>query len=70
MSGKDSGIYAVTQITSDPQLMEEYPEEKKYWLGDEKGAVKQLRVSMSVAEPARHKLPGQQSRMENYFGTD
>ena len=50
MSGKDSGIYAVTQITSDPQLMEEYPEEKKYWLGDEKGAGQQLRVSMSVAK--------------------
>lgn len=33
---------------------EESPEEKKYWLGDEKGAGKQLRVSMSVAEPARH----------------
>ena len=50
MSGKDSGIYAATQITSDPQLMEEYPEEKKYWLGDEKGAGQQLRVSMSVAK--------------------
>ncbi len=50
MSGKDSGIYAVTQITSDPQLMAEYPEEKKYWLGDEKGAGRRLRVSMSVAK--------------------
>lgn len=50
MSGKDSGIYAVTQITSDPQLMEEYPEERKYWLGDEKGAGKKLRVSMNVVK--------------------
>ena len=50
MSGKDSGIYAVTLITSDPQQMEEYPEEKKYWLGDEKGAGQRLRVSMSVAK--------------------
>jgi len=50
MSGKDSGIYAVTQITSDPQLMEESPEEKKYWLGDEKGAGQRLQVSMSVAK--------------------
>lgn len=50
MSGKDSGIYAVTQITSDPQLMEEYPEEKKYWLGDEKGAGRRLRVSMNVVK--------------------
>lgn len=50
MSGKDSGIYAVTQITSDPQLMEEYPEEKKYWLGDEKGAGQRLRVSMNVVK--------------------
>jgi len=50
MSGKDSGIYAVTQITSDPQLMEESPEEKKYWLGDEKGAGQRLRVSMCVAK--------------------
>ncbi|MEI7481411.1 MAG: endonuclease NucS domain-containing protein [Elusimicrobiota bacterium] len=50
MSGKDSGIYAVAQITSAPQLMEEYPEEKKYWLGDEKGVGQRLRVSMSVAK--------------------
>jgi len=50
MSGKDSGIYAVTQITSDPQLMEEYPEEKKYWQGDEEGAGKRLRVSMNVVK--------------------
>ena len=30
--------------------MEEYPEEKKYWLGDEKGVGQRLRVSMSVAK--------------------
>lgn len=49
MSGGDAGVYAVTRITSAPQIMEEFSEEKKYWLGDEeKGAGKRMRVSMSV----------------------
>lgn len=30
--------------------MEEYPEEKKYWLGDEKEAGKRLRVTMNVVK--------------------
>ena len=48
MSGKESGIYAVTQILSDPALIDEYEEEKKYWLNTNKETSKLLRVRLSI----------------------
>jgi hypothetical protein len=32
MSGQESGIYALARIESDPMMISEYPQERKYWL--------------------------------------
>lgn len=48
ISGKDAGIYAVTRLLSDPQMMEEFPEEKKYWIDVGKERKTHLRVRMSI----------------------
>jgi hypothetical protein len=48
LSGKEAGIYAVTEIVSDPNVMEEPEAEKKYWTdsADKEGA--KLRVKMKI----------------------
>jgi len=48
MSGKASGIYAVVIIESDPNFMEEYEAEKKYWLTTTKETGKMLRVKLKI----------------------
>lgn len=47
MSGKESGIYAVARIETDPAMLSEYQEEKKYWLGSEGGEVAN-RVKLTI----------------------
>lgn len=47
MSGKDSGIYALTRIESEPMILSEYNAEKKYWL-TENEADKKLRVKLTI----------------------
>lgn len=47
MSGKDAGIYALTRIECDPTLLEEYENERKYWLNSREKKVA-LRVKMTV----------------------
>jgi len=47
MSGKESGIYAVARIETDPIMLSEYPEEKKYWLGNEVDKVSN-RVKLTI----------------------
>lgn len=48
LSGKEAGIYAITEILTDPALMLEPESEKKYWIDDsnEKGA--KTRVKMKI----------------------
>lgn len=48
LSGKEAGIYAIAEIISDPQFMEESDAEKKYWidLADDEG--KKLRIKMKI----------------------
>jgi hypothetical protein len=44
MSGKEGGIYAVTNIISNPEYMYDSPESTKYWLSEEDQSQKKLRV--------------------------
>lgn len=47
MSGQEAGIYAVTRIENDPEIMTEYEAERKYWIdSDEK--IEATRVEMTV----------------------
>lgn len=48
ISGKDAGIYAITEILNDPELMSETEIEKEYWIDDtgERGEI--LRVRMKI----------------------
>lgn len=44
MSGKDGGIYAVGEITSNPEYLTDSEAESKYWFSDEDKEMKKLRV--------------------------
>lgn len=48
LSGKEAGIYALTEIISDPDLLEEPEAEKKHWTGNEDKEGKKLRVKMRI----------------------
>ena len=50
MSGKESGIYAVAQIMSDPLETEEDEAEKPYWLSTEKDTTSTLRVKLKIVK--------------------
>lgn len=47
MSGKDSGIYALTRIECEPSLMKENEPERKYWFGNNE-TVFATRVRLSI----------------------
>lgn len=48
LSGKESGIYAVTEIITNPQIMAEPEPEKKYWTDPSDKADDKLRVKMRI----------------------
>ena len=48
MSGKESGVYAITRIESDPIFCAEYEEEKKHWHDTNKDTENMLRVKMTI----------------------
>ena len=50
MSGKESGIYAVAQIMSDPIETEEDEAEQPYWLSTEKDTTSTLRVKLKIVK--------------------
>ena len=50
MSGKESGIYAVVQIMSDPIETEEDEAENPYWLSTEKDTTSTLRVKLKIVK--------------------
>jgi len=48
MSGKESGIYAVTEVISDPENLADFPAEEKYWVSDEDRGKKRLKVIIEL----------------------
>lgn len=48
ISGKEAGIYALTEINTNPQFLEETSAEKKYWSDSEDKEGKRLRVKMKI----------------------
>lgn len=49
MSGCDSGIYAITQIITDPYITEELPDDSRYWIDEtKKKEGPRLRVKMKI----------------------
>lgn len=48
LSGKESGIYAVTEIMTNPEIMVEPESEKKYWTDPSDKADDKLRVKMRI----------------------
>ena len=48
LSGRESGIYAVTEIISNPQLMKEPITEEKYWVDAVDKDSEKLRVKMRI----------------------
>lgn len=48
MSGKEAGIYAVSQILSNPEITNECEEEKKYWLNTKKETARLWRVRLLI----------------------
>lgn len=50
LSGREAGIYAILEIVSDPQFMEEPAAEKKYWTDSVDKEGEKLRVKMKIAK--------------------
>lgn len=50
LSGKESGIYALTEIISDPKLMREPIAEEKYWIDSTDKNTEKLRVKMKIVK--------------------
>ncbi|MCX6149890.1 MAG: EVE domain-containing protein [Ignavibacteriales bacterium] len=48
LSGSDGGIYALTEIISNPQFMREPEDEDKYWIDSSDKGEEKLRVKMKV----------------------
>lgn len=48
MSGKEAGIYAIAEITSDPSFMVDPPEEEKYWTNEKDKGKSRLRVKIKI----------------------
>ncbi len=48
LSGKEAGIYAITEILTDPQIMKEPESEKKYWIDSSDKDDFRLRVKMKI----------------------
>lgn len=46
MSGKESGIYAIVDITSDPQMMVDSEQSAKYWMDEKDKGQLRLRVKI------------------------
>jgi hypothetical protein len=67
LSGKEAGIYAVTEILSDPQIMGEPEAEKKYWTDSADKAGEKLRVKMRIVRTLLDR-PITKERIKNTLG--
>lgn len=54
LSGKEAGIYAITKIVTDPQMMGEPETEKKYWTDSADKEGEKLRVKMKIIRNLLH----------------
>jgi predicted RNA-binding protein with PUA-like domain len=54
LSGKEAGIYAITEIQTDPRVMGEPDAEKKYWTDSEDKEGEKLRVKMKMIKNMLH----------------
>ena len=50
LSGREAGIYAIAEIVTDPQFMEEPDAEKKYWTDSVDKEGEKLRVKMKIVK--------------------
>lgn len=50
LSGREAGIYAIAEIVSDPQFMEEPAAENKYWIDSVDKEGEKLRVKMKIVK--------------------
>jgi len=48
LSGRKAGIYATTEILTDPGYMKEPPEESKYWISTNDQSELKIRVRMTI----------------------
>ena len=48
MSGKEAGIYAVAEITSNPDLLIDIAEEEKYWVNEKDKGQERLKVTIRI----------------------
>lgn len=55
ISGKEGGIYALTEILTDPAMVFENSYEQKYWIDIEEKGTKHLRVNMRIVANLLHK---------------
>lgn len=67
MSGKDGGIYAVGEITSNPEYLIDSDAESKYWESDDDKNVKRLRVEF-VYKTKLINEPLYREEMKNVLG--
>ena len=54
LSGKEAGIYAITEILTDPQLMLEPEAERKYWTDASDKEGEKTRVKMKIIKSLLH----------------
>ncbi|MCX5857746.1 MAG: EVE domain-containing protein [Deltaproteobacteria bacterium] len=54
LSGKEAGIYAITEILINPQIMGEPEVEKRYWVDDADKVGERLRVKMKIVKNLLH----------------
>ncbi|MEI8279544.1 MAG: endonuclease NucS domain-containing protein [Bacteroidota bacterium] len=55
LSGKESGIYAITKILTEPSELYENEMEKKYWIDTDEKEKRRLRVKMRIIDNLLHK---------------
>ena len=48
MSGKEAGIYAVAEVTCDPEIRADIPAHEKYWVNERDRGARRLRAMLSL----------------------
>lgn len=54
LSGKEAGIYAITEIVTNPKMMSEPEPERKYWTDENDKEGERLRVKMRILKTMLH----------------
>lgn len=69
LSGSDGGIYALTEIVSNPQFMREPEDEEKYWVDSSDKGEEKLRVKMKVLKNLVN-IPIYKNKIRNTVGLE